>query len=72
MPRVISDELFEQLIRAEKEQRLLGVMGMLYELRREAVKVFEWDGEERITMAQALDCAIYIEVLEDETKTNNN
>lgn len=39
MPYVISDSLFERLEGCVKQQRLLGVMGMLEELRREARKV---------------------------------
>lgn len=69
MPRVISDELFEQLIRAEKEQRLLGVMGMLYELRREAICVEEIG--ESIELNEAGVARVYEEKI-GETKTNNN
>lgn len=43
MPYVITDSLFERLEGCVKQQRLLGVMGMLEELRREARRV-DWDG----------------------------
>lgn len=39
MPRVISDELFDQLMGCVKQQRLLGVMGMLERLQKDARKV---------------------------------
>lgn len=39
MPRVISDELFDSLMRCVKDQRLLGVMGMLEKMRETAVQV---------------------------------
>ena len=39
MPRVISDELYDQLTNCIKQQRLLGVMGMLERVRGESVQV---------------------------------
>ncbi len=36
MPRVISDELYNQLMGCVKQQRLLGVMGMLERMQEEA------------------------------------
>ena len=45
MPRVISDELFDQLMGCVKQQRLLGVMGMLERVRDEAISASETTGE---------------------------
>lgn len=39
MPYVISDSLFERLEGCVKQQRLLGVMGMLEELRAKSIEV---------------------------------
>lgn len=39
MPRVISDELYEDLISNITQQRLLGIMGKLERLAQEAVPV---------------------------------
>lgn len=41
MPRVISDELYDQLMGCVQRQRLLGVMGMLEKMRDESVSVYE-------------------------------
>jgi len=41
VPRVISDDLYERLMGCVKQQRLLGVMGMLEEMQRDAVLVDE-------------------------------
>lgn len=55
MPRVISDELYDQLMGCVQQQRLLGVMGMLERVQKESVPVYQsidifgWeDGEEKI------------------------
>lgn len=45
MPRVISDELYDQLMGCVKQQRLLGVMGMLENMRDESVPVCESTGD---------------------------
>ena len=39
MPRVISDELYDQLMGCVRQQRLLGVMGMLEKLKEESQEV---------------------------------
>lgn len=49
MPRVISDNLYERLMGCVQQQRLLGVMGMLEEMQREAKYAneyrYELDGD---------------------------
>lgn len=39
MPRVISDELYDQLMGCVQQQRLLGVMGMLERVQETAIQV---------------------------------
>lgn len=68
MPRVISDELYEDLISNIHEGRLLGVMGKLERLRDEAYKVSDGSYEYSYERGERF---VYVEK-EDETKTNNN
>lgn len=70
MPRIISDELFYSLMKCVKDQRLLGVMGKLEQLERDAISVDFCYG-----VFVPLDARVVIiepEVLEDGPTTNNN
>jgi hypothetical protein len=44
MPRIISDELFNQLTGCLRQQRLLGVMGMIERMEKEAIFVYDSTG----------------------------
>lgn len=68
MPRVISDELYQDLISNIHQQRLLGIMGKLERLRDEA----RLCGEYQLEILGDLEYVLLYEDSEDETKTNNN
>lgn len=69
MPRVISDDLYERLMACVKQQRLLGVMGMLKEMQRDAVAVYSmlYDGEDIIPYGTEI-----IWIKEEHENTNYN
>lgn len=74
MPRVISDELYDQLMGCIKQQRLLGVMGMLERMQETAIEVRPmpivtiWDNKLKDYVALS---AKY-EVVDAESTTNYN